>query len=137
MLVWIQIGTSDTREVFSSSRLFVMGLQWVLTRKVGGRAGDQREPPLWHRCAGDNWLLLRNEHKVPHAFRDPSFNRAKTLSFLGKGSKLSHARSFLAKTYYYFWGRNSSKVRLGWGACRKRSPHNTIKAPLQLEEGWK
>lgn len=45
MSVWIQIGTSDTREVFSSSRLFVMGLQWVLTRKVGGRA-ETRENPL-------------------------------------------------------------------------------------------
>lgn len=108
----------------------------VGAHKKGWRQSrDQREPPLWHRCAGDNWLLLRNEHKVPHAFRDPSFNRAKTLSFLGKGSKLSHARSFLAKTYYYFWGRNSSKVRLGWGHVENAHPTTQLRPHCSWRKG--
>lgn len=115
MLVWIQIGTSDTREVFSSSRLFVMGLQWVLTRKVGGRAGDQREPPLWHRCAGDNWLLLRNEHKVPHAFRDPSFQQSKDIKLFGEGKQTVSCQVFLSKDLLLLLGEEQQQSPLGVG----------------------
>lgn len=115
MSVWIQIRTPDTREIFTSSRLFVTGLRWVLTRKVGGRAGDQREPPLWHRRSGDNWLLLRNEHKVPHASPDPSFQQSKDIKLLGEGKQTVSCQVFLSKDLLLLLGEEQQPSLPGVG----------------------